>query len=231
MNKIEKFLLILASIFAIPGSIISILLFYSTTEPQLYATVRGYPHHHLVDWRKAQLSEMRKIQQFIHLKKNTHLLRRIGGTYIITIENSGEKLARNVVIFIDNSVGMLISKRDKYRFLQENEISLGDLRPTEIVKVISWQYGSVRLRSRFASPKIDITHDDGVAKMDIRYEIDGYLRFLHRNNLQFWIALIFLSALFGIGVYLLISGAILIIMKMKKSNGSENKIESDNEDA
>ena len=169
---------VLSLLFTMVSTIYLMLEYYS--GPSLYAEVRGYPHNHLMDWKKLDIREARKLGKSSFFDGN---ITRISGVYDIILMNSGDTVAKGVRIFVPRSIGMMISRNDKKNFMEGDNVTIGDLNPNEEIKLVSWVswYTSI---FRFIEPEIRITYENGSVELDYRYEVSDFFRFLDRNLMK-----------------------------------------------
>lgn len=168
---------------AILGAIFTGLQYFATTSASLHAVVRGFPHHHVINWSEQRLDKRQLIESATRFDELSSDTNRIGGVYEIFIINEGNEVARNVLVEIDNSLGMAVSRREDTSIIVGDKASLGNLTPDAEVNIVAWTTRNAKLY-RSIDPPISITHDKGLAEIDNRYEIEGVLRFVHRNSLH-----------------------------------------------
>ena len=164
---------------AILSVLFAALQYFSIPRSSLQAVVHGYPYHHFTDQKKLDDNLVQhELQHSSLLGENFFEFNGVSGVYEILLLNRGNTAAKNVRIFIKYAKRMVISRNSEKSFVKGDEVNIGNVNPNEEIKVISWTSGSAKLYRSFA-PDISITHDNGVVKLDHRYEIEGIFRTLH----------------------------------------------------
>ena len=215
-NIVEIVLIVIAAL----GMMFGALQYLSTSRPSLYAVVHGYPHYHIIDWQVLDSSKRSSLQAASHFPELSEEIENISGVYHISLTNEGDEVARDAVIVIGNSIGMMILRNKEFEFVGGHKAQLGDIRPGEDAIIVSWSTGNTRL-FQTRDPDITITHDNGTVAMDYRYEIRGILRFAHKNYIH--------SILFGIVIVALALAIMNILFSVvsawQRSDSNKSKEE------
>ena len=197
---------------AVAGVLFSALQYFSAPRPSLNAVVRGHPHHSLFDWASMDLEYIFELQRNSILRNELSStqeryfsrIQTVGGVYDILLKNEGNEVARDVVVVVDHALGMKITRGEERQFVAGERFSLGDIKPNDEARIISWTRGNAPLYM-LGDPDLSITYDNGVVELDKRYEIEGIVRFIHRNRLHiYFVPILFLVlsiALFVIRYY------------------------------
>ena len=213
-------------IVAILGVMFSALQYFSNPRPSLHATVHGYPHHHLIDWEHIDVLERHGIYERSIFGKNSGHVERVHGVFHIFLENNGNEIARNVSIIVDYAIGMMVARDNETEVILGDKTILGDMKPNEEATVISWTTTSERLH-QFSRPRVTITYDNGIVDLDQRYEIEGVLRFVHKNHLHIFSIPVFALLLFVVSM--LIFGTLTRRIEKKKPDESSVNIDDKKE--
>ena len=219
LSTVSQLLLICVTILSVTYTI---LQYYSTSEPSLNAVVRGYPHHHLINWTKLELHDRNVMHQLSLFNEQKNRASRAYGIFDISLKNDGDEVAKNVSIVIGDSIGMRISRSKKKEIVEGNTVVLGDIKPGEEAQIISWIAGSTRLFPTI-DPDITITHDNGVVELDHRYEIEGFLRFIHKNNLHILLLMIIVPVFMFIVGWFLAKLIGFVYFHSKRGSGETNE--------
>lgn len=191
----------------------------SLPKPSLRAIVYGQPHYHILDWEKLEHVEDKTIQKLTLFTSSKYPINSIQGVYRILLINAGNSVAKNTKIFVGDAIGMKIIRNNKTNVITGEEASIGDISPDEEVEVISWTIRNTKLYT-FLPPNIKVHHDNGIAELDYRYEITGFLRNLHNHRYYIFLGLM----IFGIAIAV---GTAIAVGINTSSRSEENPDNSD----
>ncbi|MFX0200165.1 MAG: hypothetical protein ACFFCW_28935 [Candidatus Hodarchaeota archaeon] len=156
------------------------------------------------DFSKYLVDGLREFREF-----QRGLMRRYG-FYDIRVTNEGEKACSGVSVKLPagklrDSYLVGILREDKTHELLEDclVVSIGDLKPQECVNVLAW---SLYEANELDAEKIRITHDSGVASVDVRKPVGYFGRLVDKYSsiigFILWAGLIILAfSLFFIDWY------------------------------
>ena len=133
LSTVSQLLLICVTILSVTYTI---LQYYSTSDPSLNAVVRGYPHHHLINWTKPVLHDRNVMHQLSPFSEQENHASRAHGIFDISLRNDGDEVAKNVSIVIGDSIGMRVSRSKKKETVEGNTVVLGDMKPGEEAQII-----------------------------------------------------------------------------------------------
>ena len=121
------------------------------------------------------------------------------GLYRIRINNKGKRICTGVSVKLPHPCLVLVLREDNTREVLENNsvIAIGDLKPQESVSLDSWSNYSSETRM----DEIRVTHDSGVASVDIRKTIGYFGRWVdkHINGFTLFVGVLIL----GVSLYLI----------------------------
>lgn len=208
---------------AVLGVMFSALQYFSNPRPSLQATIRGYPHYHLIDWESTDLLERQTIRGKSVFGEQSDDVDRVSGVFHILLDNEGSETARNISIVVDYAIGMMISQRNESKIIYGDKVILGDMKPNEDATIISWTTTPATLY-RFGRPRVTITHDNGIVELDQRYEIEGVLRFVHRNHLHIFFVPILGGCIFIISLLMIVGRS-----RRKEAQNANAAVENDDQ--
>ena len=200
LNIGKKILSVITVAFTILGSALAAWQYFNSAGAELTADVYSYPHfsyggnivqgyldglEKILDQDDGKYREER-YANYKYAKSKLDFLNnenRIDGIVEIDLQNNGEKIARDIEVFVEGAV-FYDYKNDKYKKLNRvfgSVLKINEIRQGDVFKIISWvpYYRTAYLIKEFHG--IRINFPSGEANFVYHHDVPGYLRFIDEN--------------------------------------------------